>query len=299
MMPTTATRRAASSAGPGSSPSASRRPRVAGEQAAASHVVHRLMVPRAEGWRRTIMAGESPPHRPPRKAGTKASQRPAERARDRHQAKVSGCTAPSAKSTSPDDRHPQHEDVDGDEVEREGPGGGADVSGCSRLLATLELPRQAEEGERRQPAGRPPEVIEGGRRRRRRAEVGVGGAYRLNEGRRAWSKAKRGDGAADDGQRGGELDHRLGRDRQHQAAVRLVGVDVKHPEEHWRRPPSRDRDDQRGAACRLPTAPLGGARTVSASKLMVIAFSCSASRGADRTAAADGDETADAARLLP
>ena len=207
--------------------------------------------------------------------------------------KVSGCTAAVGEERQPDDRDRQHEEVDGDEVEREGPGGGADVVEVGVLDdRDVELPRQAEEGERRQHAGRPPDRVEGVEGEQPR-EVGVG-AHRRGRGRAGASKAKKAT-APPTSERGGELDHRLGRDRQHQAAVRLVGVDAAHPEEHGEGRHRRG-DDQRGAAGQAADGALGG---VGRERLEAdgdrLELQREVGEQADRRG--DGDEHGDAAAL--
>ena len=94
MMPTMATRRAASSAGPGFVSQRSRRPRW---RASSGRITSfETMVPRA---RVATMIMPVAADRPPRKATKASSGQPS--ARGIATRKVSGCTAPSAKSTSP------------------------------------------------------------------------------------------------------------------------------------------------------------------------------------------------------
>ena len=175
--------------------------------------------------------------------GDEGEHRPAELARDRDHEGV-GLRAAVGEEREAGDRDRKHEEVDGDEVEREGPGGGADVVDVGVLHhRDVELARQAEEGERGQHAGRPPALVEGVEAEQPH-EVGVGAHGGGEPAGRA--EGEEGDGAADE-ERRGELDDRLGRDREHQAAVRLVGVDAAHPEEHGEGR-HRGGDDQRGAA---------------------------------------------------
>ena len=237
MIPTTATRRAARSAGPGF---ASQRARSPAWRASSGRIRSlETMVPRA---RVATMIMPVAAERPPRKA-TRASDRPAELARDRDHEGV-GLRAAVGEEREAGDRDRKHEEVDGDEVEREGPGGGADVVDVGVLHhRDVELARQAEEGERGQHAGRPPALVEGVEAEQPH-EVGVGAHGGGEPAGRA--EGEEGDGAADE-ERRGELDDRLGRDREHQAAVRLVGVDAAHPEEHGEGR-HRGGDDQRGAA---------------------------------------------------
>ena len=152
-------------------------------------------------------------------------------------------TAPNGKVTRPAIAQSDHEQVDGDQIERKQPARAADLGRAGILdHADVKLPRQQHDrAERQQRHGQ--EIAD-----RRRV---VDRAHRLRGLHRAFDQFDRREHPEGDEGAGGEEGHQLddgfGGDRQHQAVLVLGGVGLPGAEQH-REHRHRQRHHQRDVA---------------------------------------------------
>jgi hypothetical protein len=141
---------------------------------------------------------------------------------------MSGSTAPNGKANQACDRDRDHEQIDGDEIERKQPARPADL-GVGRILhhADMELARQQHDrAERQQRHGQ--EVADRG--------LVLDGAHRLRRLHRALDQFMRREHPEGhehaDGEEGDQLDDGFGGDRQHQPVLVFGGIGLSGAEQH-------------------------------------------------------------------
>ena len=182
--------------------------------------------------------------RPPRKTASASSGRPS--AIGNARTNVSASTVAAGKVQQSAERDRQHEQVDREHVQREQPARLGDVPLVDVLDdGDLELPRQAQDRERRQHEQPGPARVAPGRSVERREQVREARIRRDAGEQVAETAVEPERDEQPDGEEGDELDDRLERDRRDHPLVALGGVEMTRAEQDRERR-ERERGVERG-----------------------------------------------------